>query len=115
MKQEKTDRDIAEYRCCMCPNGTTTPTSKICPPGGPSHKPKSPCRFVTAFFDENGSKVFVSNGIDTTGKAWFSVRQKDSRYGTHRVKTKNLPIRKTFDEAQHDLNVYAREKGWKRV
>jgi hypothetical protein len=24
-------------------------------------------------------------------------------------------IRKTVDEAQYDLNVYAREKGWKRV
>jgi hypothetical protein len=108
------DHDVTDYRCCMCPNGDT-PRMKICPPGGPQDKPETICRFVAAFLDDNGARVFVSNGIDTTGRKWFSVRQKDTRHGTHRVKTKNLPVREYFDEAQHDLNVYAREKGWKRV
>jgi hypothetical protein len=114
MKKEKADQDVADFRCCMCPNGDA-PVRKICPPGGPQDKPESLCRFVATFLDENCAWVFVSNGIDTTGRKWFSVRQKDCRHGTHRVKSKNLPVRKTFDEAQHDLNVYARKKGWKRV
>jgi hypothetical protein len=59
--------------------------------------------------------VFVSNGIDTTGRRWFSVWQKDTGHGTHRIKTKFLPIRDTFDEAQHDLNVYAAKRGWKKA
>jgi hypothetical protein len=96
----------------MCPNGDA-PRQTTCPPGGPRNKPESLCRFVVTFCDENGSRVFVSNGIDTTGKAWFTVRQKDARHGTHRVKSKTLPIREDFDEAQHDLNIYAAQKGWR--
>jgi hypothetical protein len=53
--------------------------------------------------------------MEISGILKESVRQKDSRHGTHRVKSKNLSVREYFDEAQHDLNVYAREKGWKRV
>jgi hypothetical protein len=97
----------------MCPN-INAPVRKICPPVGPSNRPESLCRFVVAFRDENGAQIFVSNGLDQSGKKWFSVRQKDARHGTHRVKAKALPIRGMFDEAQHDLNIYAIQKGWKR-
>jgi hypothetical protein len=98
----------------MCPN-RNIPIRKICPPGGPSEKPETLCRFVVAFLDDNGYKVFVSNGIDSSGKKWFSVRQKDANRGTHRIKAEALPIRETFDEAQYDLNMYAHEKRWKKA
>ncbi|MDR0456229.1 MAG: hypothetical protein LBH20_06060 [Treponema sp.] len=104
---------IVDFRCCLCPNGDF-PDRTICPPGGPGNKKKSPCRFVVTFLDDNGQMVFVSSGIDTTKKKWFSVRQKDTRHGTHRVKTKALPIRTTFDEAQRDLNSYAAKRRWQR-
>jgi hypothetical protein len=105
---------VTDFRCCLCLN-VHAPQKTICPPGGPSRRPESPCRFVVSFLDDNGARVFVSNGIDTTGKAWFTVRQKDTRHGTCRIKTKFLPVRKTFDEAQHDLNCYASTKGWNVV
>jgi hypothetical protein len=104
---------IVDFRCCLCPN-QRTPRKTTCPPGGPKNKKENLCRFVVTFLDDSGQTVFVSNGIDTSKKKWFSVRQKDTRHGTHRVKTKALPIRTTFDEAQSDLNAYAAKRGWQR-
>jgi hypothetical protein len=93
----------------MCPNADA-PHRKICPPGGPQNKKETLCRFVKGFVDENGASVFVS-WVNTSSNQWFSVRQHEGK-GTHRVKTKFLPIRETFDEAQRDLNKYAKAKGW---
>jgi hypothetical protein len=94
----------------MCPN-INAPQRKICPPGGPQGKKETPCEFVRAFRDDRGASVFVSNGIATDGKTWFTVRQFAGK-GTHRIKAKSLPIRETFDEAQEDLNKYAKQKHW---
>jgi len=38
--------------------------------------------------------------------------RRSTRGRLHRVKTKYLPLRKSFDEAQTDLNLYAKKKGW---
>jgi hypothetical protein len=104
------DNYAGDFRCCMCPN-INTPQHKICPPGGPCDKPETLCKFVKAFRDENGATVFVSDGIALDDKTWFTVRQLQGK-GSHRIKTKFLPIRETFDEAQSDLNKYAKQKGW---
>ena len=63
------------------------------------------------YYDENGALIFASCGI-SDGSKWMTVRQKTTRSGTHRIKTKRLPIRATRDEAQADLDAYAREKQW---
>ena len=63
------------------------------------------------YYDENGALIFASCGISNCSK-WMTVRQKTTRSGTHRVKSKNLPIRATRDEAQADLDAYARTKNW---
>jgi hypothetical protein len=94
----------------MCPN-INAPNKKICPPGGPQQKEATLCRFVKAYIDESGAHVFVS-WVDTSLNQWFSVRDGNVK-GTVRVKTKFLPIRDTFDEAQTDLNKYANSKGWR--
>jgi hypothetical protein len=44
----------------------------------------------------------------------MTVYQKNPRSGTHRLKSKALPLRKTEAEAQTDLDTYAKAKGWKK-
>jgi hypothetical protein len=108
--------DILKERCCMCPN-EDRPSNDICPgiPGTP-HPQKSECGFVVSYFDDKGNTVFVSTGLWNTGKTFMSFRRKQKAgKGTHRVVSKNLPERKTFDEARTDLNKYAGIKGWKRI
>ncbi len=101
-------------RCCMCPN-INNPSNQICPSGGPQNKKETICDFVLTFIDENNFPVFISNGIASDNKTWFTVRKKTVWNGIHRVKTKALPERKQFDEAQTDLNMYAQRKGWKNL
>lgn len=97
--------DIVDCRCCLCPN-YGTPARTRCPPG-PLKKPETPCRFAVSFFDESGARVFVSRN----GNGWLSVRE----FGKRRTPVTFLPARKTFDEAQRDLNGWALGKGWKRA
>lgn len=64
--------------------------------------------------DENGCLVFVSSGI-SKGASWMTVRQNGQGSGTHRIKSKALPLRETEEEAQADLDRYAKKKGWEEV
>lgn len=64
-----------------------------------------------AYEDDRGNTVFVSCGIGG-GHDWMSVRQ-GSTGGTHRIKTKFLPLRSRAEEAQADLDSYAKKKKWK--
>jgi hypothetical protein len=66
----------------------------------------------TLFYDEAGARVFVSKGIARDDHTWFTVRQIGNK-GTHQIKTKFLPIRKTAAEAEADLRAYAEKKGWR--
>jgi hypothetical protein len=97
----------------MCPNNSSPKERKsfVCPgiPGTP-HPKQTVCGFVTVWTDENGRGVFVDSGLG--GRNFMSFRR-SARGGLHRVKSKFLPLRKTFDEAQTDLNLYAQKKGWK--
>jgi hypothetical protein len=52
---------------------------------------------VNVFVDDAGIQVFVS------------------KEGRNYVSIETLPKRRSFDEAQHDLNMYAIEKKWQRV
>jgi hypothetical protein len=98
-------------RCCICPKTYSKKKSGLCPgiPGTP-HPKQSTCDFENVWHDTNGKAVFVDSGIG--GKNYMSFRRSDSG-GLHRVKTKYLPVRETFDEAQKDLNLYATTYGWK--
>jgi hypothetical protein len=66
----------------------------------------------TEYLDNKGAFVFVSCGI-SSGGSWFTVRQKDAKSGTHRIKANDLPIRHTRNEAQQDLDAYAKSHDWK--
>lgn len=66
------------------------------------------------YYDGNGALVFVSSDI-SDGDKWMSMRQKTIRSGTHRVKSKQLPIRESKDAAQRDLDAYAKQKRWEEA
>jgi hypothetical protein len=95
----------------MCPNNGKM--EKICPgrPGTVHEKP-SPCDFVKSWRDEKGIVVFAGS-LWNDGRIFMSFRINPRTGGTHRVVTKQLPERKSFDEAQRDLNRYAVKKMWK--
>lgn len=65
----------------------------------------------TEYLDENKAFIFVSCGI-SGGEVWMTVRQKSTTSGTHRIKSPRLPIQHTKDDAQKDLDAYAKLKGW---
>lgn len=64
------------------------------------------------YITDRGLLAYVSNGFCKDGK-WMTVAHKDTFQGTHRVVSKNLPLRDTREEAQADLDTYARKRGWK--
>ena len=97
-------------RCCMCPNFQKNDI--VCPGiPGTSHSHISSCRFVKAYIDERGWKYKVMSGIG--GNSFKARYQKTEKQGMDGWKgLASVPWRETFDEAQADLNAYAKTKGW---
>lgn len=97
-------------RCCMCPNIQTGFT--ICPGiPGTLHSTASRCRFVKKYIDKRGWKYKVMSGISgNTFKARYQKPEKNGSIGWKGLHT--VPWRDNFDQAQADLNAYAKEKGW---
>lgn len=103
-------QEYFEMRCCMCPNLQND--SMVCPGiPGTLHETASSCRFVRKYIDERGWKYQVMGGI---GEGAFKARyQKPEKSGAAGWKGLTaVPWRETFDEAQADLNAYAKKKGW---
>ena len=103
--------EYLETRCCMCPN--IQRNDRTCPgvPGS-MHSSPSPCRFVKAYVDERGWKYKVMSGI---GQNTYKARYQKPEKNGPETGWKGLaavPWRTTFDEAQADLNAYAKKKGW---
>ena len=104
---------VAEYlerRCSDCPQVNSP--SMICPilvgvqqPGACS------CRFVRAYLDNCGQERYVRSGAGLGFKTYFL------RIGglgfAHACR--QFSWRKTFDEAQADLNRYAKKNRWAEV
>jgi len=68
------------------------------------------------YVDKDGLVVFVSEGISGLGKhtpEYGVYRMKANGHGLQRIKSKNLPLRKSFNAVQADLYRYAEVKGWK--
>lgn len=94
------------HRCCMCPN-INEPEKIECPP-----KPLNPeitaCQFVKTHIDKRGWRYRVMPGL---GESNYKARyQKPGKSGWKCMA--NLPWRKSFDEAQSDLNAMAKLKAW---
>lgn len=58
------------------------------------------------YVDDNEVVVEVTHGL---GDWWICAR------GRHRVKSKALPPRKTWQECQRDLDAYAASKNWQPI
>lgn len=98
--------EYRKFRCCMCPN-LHRPDNTLCPTGFLKTEITS-CLFVKKYIEARGWKYQVMGGI---GENSFKARyQKPGKAGWKCLNS--LPWRKTFDEAQSDLNNYARLKGW---
>lgn len=108
MKSE--NKEYREMRCCMCPN--LQKGSLTCPgiPGTP-HPHSSPCVFVRMYIDSRGWKYRAMPGLG--GNTFKARYQKPEKHGSNSWKgVSALPWRPSFDEAQADLNAYAKQKGW---
>lgn len=68
----------------------------------------------TYYRDMLGNLVYVSPGI-SDGNVWMTVRQPPGKPVTKRIKSPVLPLRKTQELAQKDLDAYAKQKGFSRV
>ncbi|HHW03392.1 MAG TPA: hypothetical protein GXX35_11410 [Thermoanaerobacterales bacterium] len=97
--------EYREFRCCMCPNINKPETQ--CP-AGPLKPKVTQCRFVKIYVDNRGWKYRVMGGIG--GDAYKARYQKPGKAGWHCMR--NLEWRKSFDEAQSDLNAMAKLKKW---
>jgi hypothetical protein len=98
--------EYLEYRCCMCPKGFDN-RAMICPSS--MHKPMTACRFVVVYIDDRGWKYRVMGGIGEpeTFKARYNKPGTCKWRGLHGV-----GWHQSFDDAQRDLNVLAKKKGW---
>jgi hypothetical protein len=95
----------------MCLN-RNTPQITICPGSSRLHPEPTPCRFVKSYIDKRGwkYKVIVGLGTPPVYKARYQRSDKHGDVGWKGCAA--LPWRDTFDEAQSDLNTYAKLKGW---
>jgi hypothetical protein len=97
----------------MCPNINLQKT--VCP--GVKHTPHlepSDCRYVKAYIDDRGWIYFVRSEIGSDRFKGFYTKNKDdyiNRRRQHGIVL--LEWRGSFDEAQSDLNQYAKKKEWK--
>jgi hypothetical protein len=93
----------------MCPN-INNPQNTECPTG-PIKPEVTPCRFVKTYIDQRGWLYQVMPGL---GENNYKARYKKPGKSGWKCMA-NLEWRKSFDEAQSDLNALAEKKGWKEV
>lgn len=105
--------EYLKHRCCMCPN--IDKSSKVCPGiEGSLHPEPSVCRFVKTYTDDRGWIYFVRSGIGSDRfKGFYAKNEADYKAGIRQHGMGALKWRTCFDEAQGDLNEYAKKKGWK--
>jgi len=60
-------------------------------------------------YKTQNARYFVSDGI-SNGTSWFTAKQFVGEKSIHRVVSPALPIRKTREEAQRDLDAWAKGK-----
>lgn len=105
--------EYIKYRCCMCPN--VYEKNKVCPGiKGTPHPEPSECRFVKTYIDNIGWIYFVRQGIgENNYKGFYAKNIEDYKAGHRQHGMRALEWRKTYDEAQRDLNACAEKKSWK--
>lgn len=103
--------EYLEHRCCMCPQHDSP--LLICPGMvGTLHPNDTHCRFVKVYRDNRGWEYYVRAGLGQDCFKPFYLKPGKSG-GGHGCR--NFEWRKTFDEAQADLNRYAKKNRWAEV
>lgn len=64
------------------------------------------------YTDQDGFLIKVATG--SCQRAWAAYRVKENGF-LQRIKTRELPARVSFEEAQEDLDHYAQRMGWEMV
>lgn len=59
----------------------------------------------------DGRIAEVTSGI-SGGEKWMAIWRNAGSKGTHRLRSKDLPVRDKKEEAEKDLAEYANKKGW---
>lgn len=98
-EEEVEEPEYLESRCCMCPN-RNSPESRVCPVGGQPKKLETPCRFVKSY--RTGADVIVQVK---------QSRSDDKYYGYFNEDKAPRPFN-SFDEAQSDINSFAKMSEW---
>lgn len=102
--------EVREYRCCMCPQIGSY--SHICPVR-PGKTKETACDFVVTWLDSRGCKYKVMVDLDGTFKGHYQDNKHNGDVGWKGMR--QMEQRASFDEAQEDLNRYAKSKGWYQV
>lgn len=100
--EERKQPEYLETRCCMCPN-RNNPESRVCPAGGPTNKPETPCRFVKNY--RTGAGVIVQ----------IKKSRCDNKHYVYFNEDKAPRPFNCFDEAQADINNFAKRSEWEEV
>lgn len=101
MSETKTQKPDRTYPCCLCPAAYSDFQKKedVC----------FPCGFIKTFNDDRGWEYFVRGGIgENSYKAFYRKPNSRRERGCTMV-----PWRKSFNEAQVDLNLLGKKKDWK--
>ena len=99
--------EVRDYRCCMCPQIDSN--KHICPTG-PGKKEETTCDFVVVWTDTRGWKYKVMGDLAGTFKGRYQDDKHTGSTGWHGMR--QMERKESFDEAQEDLNRYAKQKGW---
>lgn len=102
--------EIRDYRCCMCPQ--MDQNEHICPTG-PGKSQETKCDFVVAQTDQRGWKYRVMEDLAGTFKGRYQDDKHSGAFCWHGMR--QMERRENFDQAQEDLNRYAKSKGWHPV
>lgn len=102
--------EVRDYRCCMCPQ--INKDKHICPID-PGKSEETECDFVIVWIDSRGWKYKVMGDLAGTFKGRYQNNKHNGNVGWKGMR--QMERRETFDQAQEDLNQYAKLKGWKPV
>lgn len=99
--------EVRDYRCCMCPQ---IDMDKCICPAGPGKLEETICDFVITWADARGWKYKVVGDLAGTYKGCYQDDKHQDSIGWHGMR--QMRRRESFDQAQEDLNRYAKSKGW---
>lgn len=106
----KVGMEARNYRCCMCPQ--IDENSHICPVG-PGKTEETTCDFVVVWMDSRGWKYKVMGDLTGTFKGHYQNNKQNGDIGWKSMK--QMKRKETFDQAQEDLNQYAKKKRWHKL